>query len=146
MKRFIAVFAAVLITGVAINVSAGPKLDKVLCPVSGKKVLADKTADYKGGQVYFCCANCPGTFAKATAKFAAKANHQLAQTGQFTQVKCIFKGTAINPTKTCDVAGVKVGLCCGGCQGKLNKAEDKVALAFSDTAFTKGFAKVKAKK
>ena len=146
MKRFIAVFAAVLITGVAINVSAGPKLDNVKCPVSGKKVLADKTADYKGGKVYFCCPNCPDAFAKSTAKFAAKANHQLAQTGQFTQVKCIFKGTAINPTKTCDVAGVKVGLCCGGCQGKLSKAEDKVALAFSDTAFTKGFAKVKAKK
>ncbi|MEC7565333.1 MAG: hypothetical protein VX738_06575 [Planctomycetota bacterium] len=146
MKRFIAVFAAVLITGVAINVSAGPKLDNVKCPVSGKKVLADKTADYKGSKVYFCCPGCPGAFAKATAKFAAKANHQLAQTGQFKQVKCIFAGKAINPDKDTDVAGVKVGVCCGGCQGKLAKAEDKVALAFSDAAFTKGFVKVKPKK
>jgi len=41
MKRFLAMFCAVLITAVAVNVNAGPKLDGVKCPVSGRKVLAD---------------------------------------------------------------------------------------------------------
>ena len=147
MKRFLAMFCAVLITVVAVNVNAGPKLDGVKCPISGKKVLADKSVDYKGGEVFFCCANCPTAFAKSTDKFATKANHQLVQTGQFTQTACPIKaGKPVNPDKTCDVAGVKVAVCCGGCQGKLSKIEDKVTTVFNEATFAKAFAKVKAKK
>jgi YHS domain-containing protein len=146
MKRFLAMFCAVLITAVAVNVNAGPKLDGVKCPVSGKKVLADKTVDYKGGKVFFCCPGCPGAFTKGTAKFAAKANHQLVQTGQFTQAKCPLAGRAINPDKVSDVAGVKVGVCCGGCLAKLAAKEDKVTFVFNDATFAKGFVKAKAKK
>ena len=146
MKRFLAMFCAVLITAVAVNVNAGPKLDGVKCPVSGKKVLADKTVDYKGGKVYFCCPGCPGAFAKSTTKFAAKANHQLVQTGQFKQAKCPLAGRAVNPDKTSDVAGVKVGVCCGGCLAKLGKIEDKITTVFNDATFAKSFVKVKAKK
>ena len=146
MKRFLAMFCAVLITAVAVNVNAGPKLDGVKCPLSGKKVLADKTADYKGGKVFFCCGNCPTAFAKSTSKFAAKANHQLVQTNQFKQAKCPLAGKAINPDKVSDVAGVKVGVCCGGCKAKLAASEDKVTFIFNDANFAKGFVKVKAKK
>ncbi len=143
MKRFLAMFCAVLITAVAVNVNAGPKLDGVKCPVSGKKVLADKAVDYKGGKVYFCCAGCPTAFTKSTPKFAAKANHQLVHTGQFKQTVCPFAGKPVNPDKNCDVAGVKVGVCCGGCQGKLSKIEDKVTTVFNETTFKKAFAKAK---
>ena len=45
MKRFLAMFCALLITAVTANIDAGPKLDGVKCPLSGKKVLADKTAE-----------------------------------------------------------------------------------------------------
>jgi YHS domain-containing protein len=146
MKRFLAMFCAVLITVVAVNVNAGPKLDGVKCPISGKKVLADKTADHNGGNVYFCCGACPGAFTKSPAKFAAKANHQLVQTGQFEQTACPIAGKPVNPDKTCDVAGVKVAVCCGGCQGKLSKNEDQLTTVFNEKTFAKSFAKVKAKK
>lgn len=146
MKRFLAMFCALLITAVTANIDAGPKLDGVKCPLSGKKVLADKTADYKGGKVFFCCGGCPSAFAKSTSKFATKANHQLVQTGQFKQTLCPFAGKAVNPDKTADVAGVKVAVCCGGCQSKLTKLEDKITPVFNDATFTKSFAKVKPKK
>ncbi|MBT7919334.1 MAG: hypothetical protein HN617_17510 [Planctomycetaceae bacterium] len=146
MKRFLAMFCAVLITAVAVNVNAGPKLDGVKCPLTGKKVLADKSVDYKGGKVYFCCPGCPSAFSKSTAKYAAKANHQLVQTGQFKQACCPFAGKPVDPDKTCDVAGVKVAVCCGGCQGKLSKIEDKVTTVFNEATFKKAFVKVKAKK
>lgn len=51
------------------------------CPVSGKKAIEAQAVDYKGGKVYFCCPGCPPAFKKDTAKFAAKANHQLVGTG-----------------------------------------------------------------
>lgn len=146
--------AAVVLSLVAVysnvNAEKGEKKDPlagIKCPVSGKPVVADKTADYKGGKVYFCCPGCPGGFAKNTAKFAAKANHQLVATGQAKQVKCPIAGRKINPAKSVTVAGVKVGLCCPGCEGKAKKAEGdaQLNLVFSDAAFKKGF-KVAAKK
>jgi hypothetical protein len=55
------------------------------------------------------------------------------------QVKCPLTGKAINPEKSVDVAGVKVGLCCGGCLAKASKAtgDEQINLLFSDTK--KGF-------
>ena len=53
------------------------KLDKgftsqTKCPVSGAKIDATKTVEYKGKKVYFCCENCPKSFEKDPAKFEAK--------------------------------------------------------------------------
>jgi YHS domain-containing protein len=144
MKRFLAIFAVLMFTAVSLAATAAPKLDGVKCPLSGKPVVADKTVDYKGGKVFFCCANCPKAF--DAKKHANKGNHQLVQTGQYKQVKCFLAGRPVDATKTVVAAGVKVGVCCGGCLGKLKAAEDKVAFAFNDAAFAKGFAAVKAKK
>ncbi len=124
------------------------KLNGAKCPVAGTKAAKeDKTADYRGAKVYFCCDNCPKAFAKDSAKYSTKANHQLAQTGQAKQEKCPLSGEAIDKEQTADVAGVKVSFCCGNCKGKVEKAEgdDKLALAFADKAFDKGF-KVEKKK
>ena len=109
------------------------------CPVSGQPAKADKTADFNGGKVQFCCENCPKAFAKDSAKFAGKANLQLVQSGQLKQVACPLTGKPVNPDKSVDVGGVKVGLCCGGCQGKATKAsgDEQVNLLFSD--ISKGF-------
>lgn len=119
----------------------GPNLKDVKCPISGKPVVANGTAQHNGGTVYFCCTNCPKAFAKDTAKFAAKANAQMAQTGVAKQVKCPIAGRPVNPAQKVTVAGVEVGLCCGGCKGKASKAKGdaQLELVFGDKAFKKGF-------
>ena len=118
------------------------KLNGAKCPVAGTKAAkAESSADYRGAKVYFCCNNCPKAFAGDTAKFSTKANHQLAQTGQFKQEKCPLTGGDLNPDATADVAGVKVTFCCNMCKGKVEKAEGdaKLDLTFADKAFDKGF-------
>ena len=114
---------------------------KATCPVSGQPALQDKTAEYKNGKVYFCCGNCPGAFAKDTAKYATKANQQLVATGQATQVKCPLSGTKLNPDTTVTVGDVKVQFCCNNCKGKVSEAKGdaQAELVFSDKAFEKGF-------
>ena len=135
-------FSAILAVGFAAY-AAGEKTPdfKANCPISNKPALQDKTADYKGAKVYFCCGNCPGAFTKDPTKFATKANHQLAATGQFTQTKCPFSGGKLNPDASVDVAGVKVGFCCKECKGKAEaaKGDAQIELCFKDDAFAKGF-------
>ena len=119
------------------------KKPELKCVVAGTPAKADKTADYKGGKVQFCCDNCKAKFAAEPAKFAVAANHQLFQTGQFTQAKCPLSGGPLNAEKTVDVGGVKVTFCCENCQGKVDGEKDAAKqkeLVFSDAAFTKGFA------
>jgi len=127
---------------VAVSANSQEKKEfKADCPVSGKPAKESIHADYKGGKVYFCCDGCPGPFAKDTAKFAVKANHQLVVTGQATQAKCPLTGGPLNAEKTVNVGGVKVQFCCEKCQGKVAaaKAEDQLGLVFSDAAFEKAF-------
>jgi len=109
------------------------------CPVSGKDINPDAIVEYNGGKVYFCCNNCPKAFEKDTEKFAGKANHQLVQTGQLKQVACPLTGKDVNPDASVEVAGVKVGLCCMNCKGKVTKAtgDEQINLVFKDTK--KGF-------
>ena len=123
-------------------------LKDVKCPVSGKAVVADKAVAYKGAKVYFCCAGCPSAFKKNTAKFAAKANHQLVATGQAKEVKCPLKDKRLNPQTVIDVAGVKVCFCCGGCKAKALRAKGdaQIELVFNDKAFKTGFKIAKPKK
>jgi len=134
----VAVLAVVALVA-AHSLRAADEKPALKCPVSGKAVDATKTVDFNGGKVQFCCGNCPKAFAADTKKFAAKANLQLVQSGQLTQVKCPLTGKPCAPDKSVEVAGVKVGLCCGGCLGKASKGtdDDKITLLFSDT--TKGF-------
>ena len=145
MKRFAAVACMLLVAGLVVAADA-KKFDQK-CVVSGGPAKEDKTVDYKGGKVYFCCENCPKAFAKDKAKYANKANHQLAQTGQFKQEKCPISGADLNKEQTADVAGVKVTFCCDQCKGKVEKAEGdkKLELVFADTPFDKGF-KIEKKK
>lgn len=122
---------------------AADKLDGIKCPVSGKAVKEDKTVDYKGGKVYFCCENCPKSF--DAAKHGVKANAQLVATGQYTQKACPLSGGKLDTTTTVEVEGAKVNFCCNMCKGKVSKAEGaaKAELVFADKAFEKGFEKKK---
>ncbi len=118
------------------------KLNGAKCPVAGTKAaVADKSAEYRGAKVYFCCGGCPDAFAKDKAKFATKANHQLVQTSQAKQEKCPLSGGDLNKDANLEVAGVKVGFCCNDCKGKVEKAKDdeKLEMVFADKAFDKAF-------
>ncbi len=132
----LAAFAAIALLGATTLRADDAELK---CPLSGKAVNAEQTAEFNGGKVAFCCPNCKAAFAKAPDKFAAKANLQLVQSKQLKQVACPLTGKPAAADKSVDVAGVKVGLCCGGCLAKAKKAEgdDLIALLFKST--DKGF-------
>lgn len=124
------------------------KLNGAKCLVAAKNpAKADKSVEYRGAKIYFCCENCPKEYAKDKAKYATKANHQLTLTGQAKQETCPISGEAIDKEQTADVAGVKVSFCCGNCKGKVEKAEGdaKLELAFADKTFEKNY-KVEKKK
>jgi hypothetical protein len=120
-------------------------LADIKCPVSGKKINPEAKVAYKDATIYMCCQGCPEAFEKNTAKFAAKANAQLVATGQYVQAKCPITGKDLNPETKVAVAGANVTFCCGGCKGKVTKAEGdaQINLVFSDEAFKKGFVKAK---
>ncbi len=133
---FAALAVAALVAAHSLRAADAPALK---CPVSGQPTKADKTVDFNGGKVQFCCENCPKAFAKDTAKYAGKANLQLIQTGQLKQTACPLTGKPCADDKSVEVAGVKVGLCCGNCLAKATKAtgDDQINLLLSDTS--KGF-------
>ena len=128
-----------LITFATLNADDAAPGDDVKCPVSGQKVKAASFVEYNGGKVYFCCNNCPKEFKANTEKYAAKANHQLAQTKQLVQVNCPITGKATKDGTAVDVSGVSVAFCCNGCKGKVESADaDKqIELCFGESA--KGF-------
>ncbi|GAB6187595.1 hypothetical protein [Thermopirellula anaerolimosa] len=120
------------------------KKHELTCPVMGGKVNPEVSVEYKGGKIAFCCADCISEFKEHTAKYAAKANAQLVASHQYVQKACPLTGRPVAEGKKADVAGVSVGVCCGGCQGKITGAENddaRLSLVFSDAAFEKGFAK-----
>jgi YHS domain-containing protein len=145
-KAFVAMCSVALLAMVAIAAEE-VKLDGINCVVAGNKpAKADKSVDYKGGKVYFCCDNCPKAFEKDPAKFAVSANKQLVATKQATQVACPYTGKKVADGTGVKVGGVEVGFCCMNCKGATEKDLDgSVAKVFGDEGFKKGF-KVNEKK
>src|SRR5262245_41211610 len=140
MKTRLGVTAlAVLALIVANSLRAADEKAALKCPVSGKPADATKTVDFNGGKVQFCCENCPKAFNANSAKFAGKANLQLAQSGQLVQIKCPLTGRPMAADKSVEVGGVKVSLCCGNCLAKASKlsGDEQINLLFADTS--KGF-------
>lgn len=134
--------AAVSVFVLAATLVAADKIDlkDVKCVVNPKgPAKAGTEVAYKGGQVFFCCNNCPKAFQADTAKFATRANHQLVATKQVVQGACPLSGGKLNADATVKVAGATVAFCCENCQGKVAKAEGdaQLELVFSDAAFTK---------
>jgi len=141
-SRLTALGCAVLTVGLmAYAAEEKAKEFKATCVVAGTPAKEANSADYKGGKVYFCCANCPKAFAKDTAKFSVKANQQLVATGQTTQKKCPLSGGPLNAETAIEVGGAKVSFCCNNCKGKVEAAKGaaQAELVFSDAAFAKGF-------
>lgn len=133
---------AVLAVG-TITFAAVKAPGEVKCPVSGGPAKADKSAKYDGGDVYFCCGNCPKAFASDPTKYAAKAHQQMVATGQLKQTGCPFSGKPVNPATMMNVGDAEVGFCCNVCKGKVEKAagDEQVNLVFKD--ISKGFSAAK---
>jgi YHS domain-containing protein len=147
MRRF-SLLAVTLGFALTTAYAADIKVDGVKCLVAPKNAAkADKSRDYKGGKVFFCCDNCPKKFDEDAKPFAAKANAQLVQTGQAKQAKCPLTGGDLNKDTEITVAGAKVQFCCNMCKGKVEKAEGdaQLDLVFSDKAFEKAGFKVEKK-
>jgi YHS domain-containing protein len=108
----------------------------VKCPVSGKAINPASFVEFNGGKVYLCCDGCPDAFKKDTAKYAAKANLQLVQTGQLEEVACPLTGKPLNPEAAVEINGVKVAFCCNGCKGKIAKMspDEQVTTVFTDVS------------
>lgn len=140
--------ACLCVAGAAYTIAEDKEAFKAKCIVAGDKdAKQDKSAEYKGGKVYFCCDGCLGAFKKDQAKFATKANAQLVSTKQAKQTKCPISGGDLNQDTAVEVGGVKVAFCCNNCKKKVTDAQgdEQLNLVFSDTAFDKGFEKPKAK-
>lgn len=151
-KRLSAFCFGLILFG-ATGIASGQDVTGIKCLVDGDaQVDVEAAVDYRGGKVYFCCDGCATDFKSkmndANSELLIKANHQLVLTGQFTQTACPLTGKPAAADKSVDVGGVKVGVCCGGCEAKLNKAADlaaKAKLVFANAAFEKGFAAAKPK-
>jgi YHS domain-containing protein len=111
----------------------------VKCPVSGKAVNPEAFVEFNGGKVYLCCQGCPAAFKKDTDKYAAKANNQMAQTGELVEVACPLTGKKLNPETAIDINGAKVAFCCNNCKGAIEKlsADEQVTKVFGD--ISKGY-------
>ncbi|MEO8496409.1 MAG: hypothetical protein ABI614_15180 [Planctomycetota bacterium] len=139
--------ASIAVLAVTLYAADDIKLDGIKCVMKpNAPAKAEKSVDYKGGKVFFCCDNCPKGFAKKIEAgdklVAAKGNAQLIATGQAKQEKCVFTG---GPLKTkLEVGGATVQFCCDNCKGKAAKLEgdEQLIALFGDAAFEKGGFKV----
>ncbi len=137
MKMYLLGLAALAALVMNPAIRAEDKAETALkCPVSGKPATKDHAVSYDGGKVYFCCDNCPKAFEKDPSKFAAKAHHQMAETGQLVEAKCPLTGNPLNAEKTIDCDGVKVAFCCGNCLKKAQamSADELLAKIFTDVS------------
>lgn len=148
-RSTITALASIAVLAVAVYAAEEIKLEGVKCVMNPKAAAkAEKSADYKGGKVFFCCDNCPKGFAKKIEAgdklVAAKGNAQLVSTGQAKQKSCPFSGGPAKDGTEVTVAGAEVKFCCNNCQAKAKKAsgDDQLLLVLSDAAFEKAGFKV----
>lgn len=122
-----------------------PEIDlaKAVCVVeSSRKVSDEHSADYLDGKVFFCCNNCAKAFKKDSKKYAAAANRQLVQTGQYVQSACPLVGGPVSDNHAAVVGGLSVQLCCEKCTAAIEKTktdDEKVELVFDPTRFGQSF-------
>lgn len=152
MKNAIAgLFACVIaFAGVTFAIESKVDLTDIKCMMNGKgPAKADKSSEWKDGNVYFCCDNCKKGFDKDKKAHASKANHQLVATKQVEQQACPMSGGKLNAEHHVEFKGATVTFCCPNCKGAAEKMsdEDKLAKLFGEDAYAKAkFAKPEPKK
>lgn len=107
--KLIAVLAVAALAFFTLSSARSAPPEKAKCPVSGKEVeVSDKTPKryVQGIALYFCCDNCPKTFAKNPEKYLSDVGN------------CPVLGTAVNSINSNERVIVNNGLwytCCPGC-------------------------------
>ena len=140
--------ASIAILAATVFAAEAIKLEGIKCVMNGKaSAKADKSVEYKGGKVFFCCGNCPKAFAKKVKTdkvVAAKGNVQLVATKQAKQAKCPFSGGPAKDATAIKVSGASIAFCCNNCKGKAEKMKgnDQLLALFGDDAFKKAGFKV----
>ena len=145
-RMFLVCIASLLLFSATVSADDEVSLKGVKCVLNPKgDAKATSSADYKGGKVYFCCDNCKGKFTAEPKKYAAAANAQLVATKQAKQVKCPMMGKDVKEGVVVKVGTIEIGVCCPGCQKKLNDMDekDRIEAVFNEKAFEKGFALAK---
>ena len=149
MLKTIALIVAASFGFLFVQEGDGPDLEGVKCVVEGERgANANFSVEHNGGSVYFCCRGCMEKFnadqEAETPTMSTKANHQMVVTEQFTQSSCPLTGKALGADHVCNVGGVEVSFCCGGCVAKMANAEglaEKAEMVFADEPFERAFAK-----
>ncbi len=119
-------------------------LTGVQCIMMDMKVSPDNFLEHQDGKLYFCCKRCMAKYNDDPDAYAAKANRQLVETGQYTQTACPFSGHPVADSVSATIGETEVGFCCAKCQAKVEGADDDDArtdMVFSNQSFEKGFEK-----
>lgn len=129
---------SIVFVSLAFAVDVEKKKPKALCPVMGEPINQSISIDYHGAKLYFCCKSCVQKFKTKVSNYAARANLQLAATGQALQTACPLTGGKTDPSQKLKVGGVDVLFCCAACPKKVAKLDAEKQI---ETVFGKGFDK-----
>lgn len=121
-----------------------PNLTGIKCVVSGQTANEDYWCKFKKGKIFFDCNESRRKFLSEKTSFIVKANHQLAVTGQYIQVKCPIKSRAIDSKgqHETSVAGVGIHFCCAQCQKQLIEranVHEQIRFIFDNRKFNSVF-------
>jgi len=118
----------------------------IKCPVSGRPVQTDLSAEYKDGKVYFCCPGCVEKFKSDSKPFAEAADAQLkaiatgAKVNQFACPMCSKPHmTAVKRPVKKGLLGVKLAtvyFCSDDCATAFEKEDDKAATEKLESVLT----------
>ena len=109
----------------------------IKCPVGGRPVRVDLSAEYKDSKVYFCCPGCVEKFKSDSKPFAEAADAQLKAIAAGAKVIQFACPMCSKPHKTAVKRPVKKGLldvkladvyfCCDDCAAAFEEEDDKAA-------------------
>jgi YHS domain-containing protein len=113
---------------------------QVACPVTGKPMSKDHTAEVGTTKVSFCCEKCEGKYAKASDDeklkiLFAKADFDKGFTRQTT---CPVSGKPIKPEHSVEYKGKKVYFCCPNCPAAFEKDPEKFVAKLPQFAKSEG--------
>lgn len=120
------------------------EIDGVKCIVDGdKNANREIFSKHLEGNVHFCCSGCKAKYDAKPDDYALKGNHQITLDGQYVQTACPLGGGGFDPDITVLVGGVKIGVCCEGCQATLAAmdTEGRIKKVFDPATFTTHFQK-----
>ena len=120
MNKILSLF----VFGMFLCTATAEKASNEKCPVSGQAVDAEQTVTLTR-TIGFCCGKCLSKFEKDPSAIAGKVLALAPKEGP-VNASCPVKGKAVDASsKTVDVGGQTVAVCCGGCAKKLKANPDK---------------------